>query len=226
MRSEARKVHDLFFDILKIVFPDIDFREARNSLSSVYGSSKQVVVGGQNKRNKAMNGAEQESGRPQKPQTRAPIHEDTSRSRGQTSQKDLRVVGSGRGGGGGEVNQQEDSRPFTHPGELVICKKKRKDREKMGLKSGNNGSAGPVSLSPTTTSTITTATASASATASRGMRSPVPGSMNKDVKLGQQQAWHNPSPQQANGGGGGSVGWANPVKRMRTDAGKRRPSHL
>lgn len=213
MRSEARKVHDLFFDILKIVFPDIDFREARNSLSSVYGSSKQVV-GGQNKRNKAMNGAEHESGRPQKPQTRAPIHEDTSRSRGQISQKDLRV-GSARGGG--EVNQQEDSRPFTHPGELVICKKKRKDREKMGLKSGNNGSAGPVSLSPTTTMT------------SRGMRSPVPGSMNKDVKLG-QQAWHNPSPQQANGGGGGSgsgsVGWANPVKRMRTDAGKRRPSHL
>lgn len=205
MRSEARKVHDLFFDILKIVFPDIDFREARNSFSSAYGSSSKQVVAGQNKRNKAMSGAERESSRPQKPQTRAPIHEDTSRSRGQISQKDLRL-GSVRGGG--ELNQQEDSRPFTHPGELVICKKKRKDREKMGLKSGNVGSAGPVSVSPT----------------SRGMRSPVPASTNKDVKLG-QQAWHNQSPQQANGGAG-SVGWANPVKRMRTDAGKRRPSHL
>lgn len=210
VRSEARKVHDLFFDILKIVFPDIDFREARNSLSFAYGSSSKQVLGGHNnKRNKAMNGAEHESGRPQKPQTRAPIHEDAIRSRSQITQKELRL-GSGRGG---ELSQQEDSRPFTHPGELVICKKKRKDREKMVLKSGNNGSAGPVS--PTTMS--------------RGMRSPVPTSINKDVKLGQQaaqqQAWHNQSPQQANGSGG-SVGWANPVKRMRTDAGKRRPSHL
>ncbi|KAK8345654.1 hypothetical protein V6Z12_A07G163400 [Gossypium hirsutum] len=33
VRSEARKVHDLFFDLLKIAFPDTDFREARNALS-------------------------------------------------------------------------------------------------------------------------------------------------------------------------------------------------
>ena len=28
VRTEARKVHDLFFDILKIAFPNTDFREA------------------------------------------------------------------------------------------------------------------------------------------------------------------------------------------------------
>ncbi|CAF1997041.1 BnaC07g48720D [Brassica napus] len=33
VRSEARKVHNLLFDLLKMSFPDTDFREARNALS-------------------------------------------------------------------------------------------------------------------------------------------------------------------------------------------------
>ncbi|GJX83514.1 ATP-dependent helicase BRM [Tanacetum coccineum] len=33
VRSEAKKVHDLFFDIMKIAFPDTDFREARSALT-------------------------------------------------------------------------------------------------------------------------------------------------------------------------------------------------
>lgn len=209
MRSEARKVHDLFFDILKIVFPDVDFREARNSLSftsppSASSYSKHVLTG-QNKRQKPLSGAEPEPSRPQKPQSRGLIHEDT-KPRGNVSQKESRLGSSSSR----DTAQQDDSRPFTHPGELVICKKKRKDREKLGLRQGS-GSAGPVS--PTGVS--------------RGVRSPAGASVAKDVKLSQQitqqQGRNNQSPQQVSGG---NVGWANPVKRMRTDAGKRRPSHL
>lgn len=214
VRSEARKVHDLFFDILKIVFPDNDFREARNSLSfasppsaSTYGSSSKQVLPGQNRRQKATSSAEPEPCRPQKPQTRGPIHEDT-KTKGYVSQKESRLGSSSSR----DLGQHDDSRPFAHPGELVICKKKRKDREKLGFKTGN-GSAGPVS--PTGIS--------------RGIRSPARASIAKDVKLSQQvtqpQGWNNQSPQQVNGSSG-NVGWANPVKRMRTDAGKRRPSQL
>ncbi|KAL3536805.1 hypothetical protein ACH5RR_000171 [Cinchona calisaya] len=207
VRSEARKVHDLFFDILKIVFPDIDFRESRNSVSftspqsaSTYGSSSKQVLTGQNRRQKVMSSAEPEPSRPQKPQSRGPTHEDT-KMRGHVSQKESRLGSSSSR----DLGRQDDIRPFTHPGELVICKKKRKDREKLGLKAGN-GSAGPVS--PTGIS--------------RGIRSPAQVSISKDVKLNPQV---NQSPQQVNGSGG-NVGWANPVKRMRTDSGKRRPSHL
>ncbi|CAI9101854.1 OLC1v1039276C1 [Oldenlandia corymbosa var. corymbosa] len=217
VRSEARKVHDLFFDLLKIVFPDVDFREARNSLffnsppsSSAYGSASKHVLPGQNKRQKPLSAAEPEPSRPQKPQTRGMIHEDT-KSRVHVSQKESRV---GSSSSRDTTAQQDDTRPFPHPGELVICKKKRKDREKLGLRPGS-GSAGPIS--PTGIS--------------RGMRSPAgPSSVAKDGRLNQQVTQqqarnNNQSPQQVNGSGG-SVGWANPVKRMRTDAGKRRPSHL
>ncbi|CDP08793.1 unnamed protein product [Coffea canephora] len=209
VRSEARKVHDLFFDILKIVFPENDFREAKNSLSftsaasgSTHGSSSKQVLTGQNRRQKATSSAEPEPSRPQKPQPRGPIHEDT-KTRGHVSQKEARLGSSSSR----DLGQQDDSRPFAHPGELVICKKKRKDREKLGFKAGN-GSAGPVS--PTGIS--------------RGIRSPARASIAKDVKqVTQQQGWNSQSPQQVHSSGG-NVGWANPVKRMRTDAGKRRPS--
>nr|XP_027109594.1 ATP-dependent helicase BRM-like [Coffea arabica] len=209
VRSEARKVHDLFFDILKIVFPENDFREAKNSLSftsaasgSAHGSSSKQVLTGQNRRQKATSSAEPEPSRPQKPQPRGPIHEDT-KTRGHVSQKEARLGSSSSR----DLGQQDDSRPFAHPGELVICKKKRKDREKLGFKAGN-GSAGPVS--PTGVS--------------RGIRSPAQASIAKDVKqVTQQQGWNSQSPQQVHSSGG-NVGWANPVKRMRTDAGKRRPS--
>ncbi|KAL3517180.1 hypothetical protein ACH5RR_024082 [Cinchona calisaya] len=215
VRSEARKVHDLFFDILKIVFPDNDFREARSSLSftgpptvSTHGSSSKQMLTGQNRRQKATGSAEPEPIRPQKPQTRGPIHEDT-KTRGHVSQKESRLGSSSSRDLG---SQQDVSRPFTHPGELVICKKKRKDREKLGFKAGD-GSAGPVSPTGIT----------------RGIRSPARASIAKDVKLSQQviqqQGRNNQSPQQGNRSGG-NVGWANPVKRMRTDAGKRRPSQL
>ncbi|XP_015584288.2 ATP-dependent helicase BRM [Ricinus communis] len=217
-RSEARKVHDLFFDILKIAFPDTDFREARNALSfsnplstsSSAPSPRQAAVG-QSKRHRLINEVEPDNGSAHKPIQRGSI----------PSGDDTRVkvhlpkeTRHGTGSGSTREQYQQDDSPL-HPGELVICKKKRKDRDKSMAKS-RPGSSGPVSP-PSMARTIT---------------SPVQGSASRETRMSQQnphqQGWGN-QPQPANngrGGGGGSVGWANPVKRLRTDAGKRRPSHL
>lgn len=148
----------------------------------------------------------------QKPQQRGPtlIGEDT-RMRGIVSHKESRH-GSGSGSSR-EQFQQDDSSLLAHPGDLVICKKKRKDREKSMIKT-RIGSAGPVSPPGM----------------GRGMKSPGPGSTAKETRLTQQptnsQGWSNQAAAQPGNGAGGSVGWANPVKRLRTDSGKRRPSHL
>ncbi|KAK9013776.1 hypothetical protein V6N11_041772 [Hibiscus sabdariffa] len=204
VRSEAKKVHDLFFELLKIAFTDTDFREARNSLSffspvstSTSGpSSRQVAVG---KRQKPINEFKSDSGLTQKSLQRGSTHaggEDT-KIRVHMPQKESRLGSAS--GITREQYQQEDSLP-THPGELVTCKKKRKDREKS-----RTGSVGPVSPPSNV----------------RNIRSPASGSVSKDARASQQQGWAN----QPNGGVG-SIGWANPVKKLRTGAGKRRPRHL
>ncbi|VFQ76408.1 unnamed protein product [Cuscuta campestris] len=218
VRSEAKKVNDLFFDILKMAFPETDFREARNCFSFSGGPSALPASGpstrhmvGQNKRGRPNNDAFPEphdpSPTPHRPQTRGSLLHDIedAKPRSHTSQK--------------EPRPQENPRPLTHPGELVICKKKRKDREKSVMKTVNMP-GGPVSP-------------------------PLPAGMNRNIKnpgfvsmmkesswLNQQgaqqhQGWtSHQSPQLTGGSGSSSVGWANPVKRMRTDAGRRRPSHL
>ncbi|PPS18355.1 hypothetical protein GOBAR_AA02215 [Gossypium barbadense] len=213
VRSEARKVHDLFFDLLKIAFPDTDFREARNALSfsslvttSTMGSSaRQAAVG---KRQKLINEVESDSGLSQKSLQRRSSHagEDT-RVRVHMPQKESRV--GCVSGITKELYQQDDS-ILTHPGELVICKKKRKDREKSMVKP-RTGLAGPVSPP----------------SIARSIKSPTTGSFSKDAarltqQTAHQQSWHQP----AHLPNGASVSWANPVKKLRTDAGKRRPSHL
>lgn len=218
VRVEARKVHDLFFDILKIAFPDNDFREARGAISfsgpastpTSAPSPRPATAGGQgqgSKRHKQINEVEPDPPPPQKQLIRgAPAGEDM-RGKSHISQKESRL-------GSSSSRDLDDSPLLTHPGDLVISKKKRKDREKSAVKP-RSGSSGPVSPP----------------SIGRSIRSPGPGSMQKDGRSN-QQAWASQPAQQANGGssggGGGSatVGWANPVKRMRTDAGKRRPSHL
>ncbi|XP_071741486.1 ATP-dependent helicase BRM-like [Rutidosis leptorrhynchoides] len=190
VRSEARKVHDLFFDIMKIAFPDADFREAKSALTfsgSVPPSSPRgLPTVGQPKRSKQVIDPEPEPSRLPRPL-----------SRGSIPTKETRFGNSGPRGGAA-AHAEEEPRPFTHPGELVICKKKRKDREKSGAVRPGNGSAGPVSP------------------IGRGIKSP------GQTRPGQSQTVG----QQGSGSGGASIGWANPVKRMRTDAGKRRPSQL
>lgn len=209
VRSEARKVHDLFFDIMKLEFPETDFREARNSISfsgpaasTTPGASSRLMPVGQNKRHKLMNEMEPDSSPLLKPQTRGALHAgEDAKAKSHVAQRETRFGGSSSR----EISQQDDSRPFTHPGELVICKKKRKDREKLGLKPGSS-SAGPVSPPGV----------------SRSIRSP--GSLptaKEGGRLNQQ------TPQQLNGSGSSSsVGWANPVKRLRSDSARRRQSHL
>ncbi|CAN4109006.1 unnamed protein product [Withania somnifera] len=199
VRSEARRVHDLFFDILKLEFPETDFREARNSISfsgpaasTTPGVSSRLMPVGQNKRHKLMTEMEPDSSPLLKPQTRGALHAgEDAKAKNHVAQRETRFGSSSSR----EISQQEDSRPFTHPGELVICKKKRKDREKLGLKPGSS-SVGPVS----------------------------PPGVSRSIRRGRL---NQQTPQQLNGSGSSSsVGWANPVKRLRSDSARRRQSHL
>ncbi|KAK4397201.1 ATP-dependent helicase BRM [Sesamum angolense] len=169
----------------------------------------QQKLAGQSKSQKLVKNMDAENGPFQKPHSRVPFQTvDDTKVKSHISQKESRLSSSKSSR---ELSQADDTRPFTHPGDLVICKKKRKDREKSAAKSGN-GLGGPVS--PTGMGRFITGP---------GL---IPGS--KDRGSSQQSAiqrgWAAISPQQGNGSG--SVGWANPVKRMRTDAGRRRPSHL
>ncbi|KAL8268519.1 hypothetical protein R6Q59_002317 [Mikania micrantha] len=179
VRTEARKLHDLFFDIMKIAFPNTDFREARSSLtfSSALASSspRGLPPIGQTKRPKQMNDPEPEPSLPPRPL-----------SRGSISARETRFG-----------NTSTQFAGPAHPGELVICKKKRKDREKSTMVRPGNGSAGSGS------------------SIGHGIRSPGQTRSNQNQTTGQQ-----------GNGIGASFGWANPVKKMRTDAGKRRPSQL
>lgn len=204
---------------MKIAFPDTDFREARNTLSfsspistAATPSPRQATVGQTKRSQKLINEMEPDPIPPQKPQQRGSIfnNEDT-RMRGIVPPKESRH-GSGSGSSR-EQFQQDDSPLLAHPGDLVICKKKRKDREKSVVKT-RTGSTGPVSPP----------------SMGRSMKSPGPGLVAKETRLTQQtnhsQGWANQAAAQSGNGAGGSVGWANPVKRLRTDSGKRRPSHL
>ncbi|KAK4786967.1 hypothetical protein SAY86_010800 [Trapa natans] len=219
--SEAKKVHDLFFDILKIVFTEMDFREARTSLSFTYpaagsSSAPRHAVIGQGKRQKPINEVQVDPIPPIKPNKRVvppAASEEGTRIRVQLPRKELCLVG---GQNNGREQRAQDSCPrLTHPGDLVICKKKRKEREKMVVKPG----AGP-SLPGSPAGTP------------RGLRSPSLSSGLRDSKLAHNQparlqGWANQSAQPGNSGGvSGNVGWANPVKRLRSDNGRRRANHL
>nr|XP_043626662.1 ATP-dependent helicase BRM-like [Erigeron canadensis] len=188
VRSEARKVHDLFFDVMKMGFPDKDFREARSALtfsrSLAFSSPRGSLPVGQTKRAKQIIDPEPEPSTPSR-----------LISRGSVPARETRFGNSSTKGSG--AHAPEESKPFAHPGELVICKKKRKDREKSGVVRPGSTAAGPVS--------------------------PI-GRVNKSP--GQTRSSQSQSVGPQGNGGGASIGWANPVKRMRTDAGKRRPSQL
>ncbi|KAK8588007.1 hypothetical protein V6N13_086964 [Hibiscus sabdariffa] len=213
VRSEARKVHDLFFDLLKIAFPDTDFREARNALAfsgpvstSVSGpSARQVAV---SKRQKSINEVESDSSLTQKTLLRGSTHasEDT-RVKVHMPQNESKL---GKGSSIREQYQHNDDSLLTHPGELVVCKKKRKDREKSTVKP-RSGSVGPV----------------APPSIGRNIKNPGAGSVSKDGRPTQQATHQQGFPNQPchpSNSCSGTVGWANPVKKMRTDTGKRRPS--
>ncbi|KAL8119055.1 hypothetical protein AgCh_016530 [Apium graveolens] len=214
VRTEARKVHGLFFDILKMIFPEMDFLEARGAVSfSGHVASTSVppsrqILAGQGKRTKQCNEVVPDLSPKQKSLSRVPRSNEEIQVRSQALHRETRFGNSNR-----ELGQQEDSSLLAHPGELIKCKKKRKDREMSAVKPGH-GSAGPASP----------------VSVGGNIRSPGSGSLSKDTRLiqwtSQQQGKSNQHPQQTNGSSSGGIVWANPVKKMRTDAGKRRPSHL
>ncbi|MED6215867.1 hypothetical protein PIB30_002556 [Stylosanthes scabra] len=205
VRTEARKVHDLFFDILKIAFPDTDFRDARNALSFAASSvtSPRQGAAGQGKRHRLINEVEADPYPSQKPLQRG------SASGGENTR--VKQKESRAGSGSTREQLQPDDYPvLTHPGELVVCKKRRNDRGEKSLVKLRTGPVSPTSMVP-------------------AMRSPGSGSTPRDARLAHQSPHAQGlvgQPFQQPNGSGGSVGWANPVKRLRTDSGKRRPSHM
>ncbi|CAI0424888.1 unnamed protein product [Linum tenue] len=145
VRSEARKVHDLFFDLLKIAFPNTDFREARGSLSfsgpapptsNAVPSQRRTVASQSKIKDKQTNEADTDAHKPIPQRESSKLGED-ARMCVQIPLRETRQQGNGSTG---NREQQQDDSPL-HPGELVMCKKKRKDREKPRA-----GSSGPVSV--------------------------------------------------------------------------------
>ncbi|PIA49288.1 hypothetical protein AQUCO_01300264v1 [Aquilegia coerulea] len=216
VRSEARKVQDLFFDIMKIAFPDTDLREARNAVmfsgtGATSAPSPKLAASSQNKRHKLINEVESEPSLSSKLFSRGSVSADEEmRNHGYMPklQKESRLASNS---GRGERGQTDDIPLPTHPGELVICKKRRNDREKSGVKP-RTGPVSPPSLG-------------------RSVKGPGHGTLSaqRDAKVSHQvasqQSWPQQPVQQPNGSGG-KLGWATPVKRTRTDTGKRRPNHL
>jgi len=198
VRTEARKVHDLFFDILKTTFSDIDFGEARSALSftsqisaNAGASSKQATVF-PSKRKRGKNDMETDPIPTQKPLQRGSTSNgESGRIEVQLPQKASRT-GSGSGSAREQL-QQDSPSLLAHPGDLVVCKKKRNERgDKSSVKPRTHTIVHAITSSPTSES---------GSTPRAGLA-------------------------HTSNGSGGLVGWANPVKRMRTDSGKRRPSHM
>lgn len=218
VRCETRKVHDLFFDILKMSFPDIDFQEVKNAMSfsgptaastPTSGALRSTAAASQGRKHRLMNDVERDmSPSPRQSFRGAFAPNEDSRTRSHLPMKESRF------GNIACSSTRDQGQHDAHPGELVTCKKRRKDREKPGVitRSGSSGPVSPPSMG-------------------RGIRSPGTASTPRETRAStqQQQVWANQSAQQANGsssGGAGNVSWAYPVKRSRTDAGKRRPSIL
>uniref|UniRef100_A0A1D1ZLS2 ATP-dependent helicase BRM n=1 Tax=Anthurium amnicola TaxID=1678845 RepID=A0A1D1ZLS2_9ARAE len=256
VRIEARKFQDVFFGIMKIAFPDTDFREARNAVAfSGSGGpptspSRRQSAFNQSKRHKLLNDVESD------PTSKIALHitnpsDDELRSRGQVSkfQKETRPsVSSSR------EQVPLDCPPFpTHPGDLVICKKKRKDREKLAVMQKTCPASPPNVAAPMqvrqSASLLGQGRGGPASPSNLTRVGPVsPPSMGRGVKISLHKdvhahpshqavypaTWpHQRGLQQGSGAGGGPVAaaveevqWAKPVKKMRTDTGKRRPSHL
>lgn len=210
VRLEVRKLHDVFFDIMKIAFPDMDFRDARNALSlpgpGAAVPSPKMAAANHAKRHKLIDQVDPEPG-PMKQLPSGSVNADfKSRSQPSKFQKESRLAGSGN-----RENRLDDAPWLTPPGDLVICKKKRKDRDKLPVKP-NAVPSSPVNVP-------------------RSVRGPVK-AQQLNLQSGHPHGWASQQPIRAanNGDGGSGVAmeaqWAKPVKRMRTDTGKRRPSHL
>ncbi|CAL9126796.1 unnamed protein product [Musa textilis] len=234
VKYEAGKLQDMFFDIMKIAFPDTDFREAKNAVtfssSSGAATPSPRLASADEAKRQAPTKTETGSG-PGKALARGstPAHDERkTRSCASKIHKESRSIGA-------SARQQvpECSQLLAHPGDLVICKKKRKDRDKSAMKqvSGPTSPSNPgrmTPLAPTNQGSLGLVTATSVV---RNNGAPIQG----DSRPAQQaisplgRAHHEK--QQVDRGSGvppsiRDVKWAKPVKRMRTDTGKRRPSQM
>ncbi|RRT56960.1 hypothetical protein B296_00047547 [Ensete ventricosum] len=234
VKYEVGKLQDMFFDIMKIAFPDADFREAKNAV--MFSSSSGAAT--PSPRLASADEAKRQA--PTKTETglgpgkalahgSTPAHDERkTRSGASKIHKESRSIG-------GSARQQvpECSQLLAHPGDLVICKKKRKDRDKSAMKqlSGPTSPSNPgrmTPLAPTNQGSLGLVTVPSMV---RNNGAPIQG----DSRPAQQaisplgRAQHEK--QQVDRGSGVPPGirdvkWAKPVKRMRTDTGKRRPSQM
>lgn len=211
VRIEAETLHNLFFNIMKIAFPDSDFGEAKSAMSfshpggaasgAAAPSTKHTALG--HKRRASNSEAEQ--------------HGSGHGRHNQPSEVPSRPH---RHSGSGSKDQLPDGAGLLHPSDMFIVKKKRQDRARSSIGSpSSSGRAGP--LSP----------------ANPGRPGPVPsprgGSrtpFQRDPHPSQQSmhsaGWgaHSDHGGSSSAPGIGDIQWAKPAKRQRTDSGKRRPN--
>ncbi|KAL6848387.1 hypothetical protein ACP4OV_021681 [Aristida adscensionis] len=224
VRVEAETLHNLFFNIMKIAFPDSDFREAKNAISfsnpggAAASSTKHTTSG--HKRRASTSEAEQHGSGHTRHNQLSSVSEVPSRAHGSRSERETRHSGSGS-----RDQLLDGAGLLVHPGDLVIVKKKRQDRARTSIGSpSSSGRAGP--LSPTNPAR------GGPVPSPRGARTPFQRDSHPSQQSMHSAGWGTHSAQQSDHGGSssapgiGDIHWAKPAKRLRTDSGKRRPSHM
>ena len=217
VRVEAETLHNLFFNIMKIAFPDSDFQEVKESMSFANPS------GGANS-SAALSAKHSGPGHKQRRSTTTEAERHGSAS-GKHSQHASAGEAPSRvkperhsGPGSRDPNVDAVAGLLLHPSDLFITKKKRQGRLRTSIGSPSSSGRGP--LSPTNPGRMGPVVPSP-----RGARTP----FQRDPHQSQQSmpGWGAHSDR----GGSSSPGiadihWAKPAKRQRTDSGKRRPSHI
>lgn len=232
VRFEAQKLQDLFFDIMKIAFPDADFSEANNAV--IFSSpgfaplSPRLASTTETKRQTPTSKSESASAFGKAfPTGSTPLHDERrTRSNSSKSLKESRPTG-----GGTRQPVPDCSQLLTHPGDLVICKKRRNDRDKSSSKQLNTpNSPSNQGWLPSSMANNQGLLVHASSMA-RNTKAQAQSDTQPAQKAISPLSRAHHERKQTDGGNGSSPGvavvqWANPVRRMRTDTGKRRPSHM
>ena len=178
--------------------------------STAAPSTKHSASG--HKRRSSTTEAEQHGSSSGKHNQHAPVGEVPSRVK---SERDSRHSGPGS-----RDQLPDNAGLLPHPSDLFIVKKKRQDRARTSIGSpSSSGRVGP--LSPSNPGRM------GPVPSPRGARTP----FQRDPHPSQQSmpGWGAHSVADRGGSsspGIGDIHWAKPAKRLRTDSGKRRPSHL
>ncbi|AQK67811.1 ATP-dependent helicase BRM-like [Zea mays] len=229
VRIEAETLHNLFFNIMKIAFPDSDFMEAKNAMSfsnpgsgaaAAPSSSKHAAPSLKRSRASASasaSEAEQQHGsghssRHNQPSEAVP----PSRSHSSRSERDPRH------GGSRDQHLQDGAAGLLHPSDMFIVKKKRQERARSGIGSPSSSGRGAGPLSPANPGRP------GPAPSPRGARTPF---QRDPPPHPSQQSMHSAGSGWGSGGahsdhqagasssapGIGDIQWAKPAKRLRTD---------